>query len=218
MKKLLFCAVGLFLAWSGMLSAQAQELSGDAAAGSRKIAMCLGCHGITGYRATFPQVYRVPKISGQGEGYIVAALTAYKQGERKHPTMRGIASGLSDQDMADIAAYYASRGGLGMTVTETTIDAAGLELVNRGGCVGCHGVKLNQPVLPSYPRIAGQYPDYLFAALSAYKTNAHPLWGRNNPVMGAVVQQFSNKELHELAQYVSSLPGQLRTTSEGQFK
>jgi cytochrome c553 len=72
----------------------------------RKIAMCIGCHGIQGYQASFPEVYKVPMISGQGAKYIVAALAAYKTGDRKHPTMRGIADTLSDQDMADIAAYY----------------------------------------------------------------------------------------------------------------
>ncbi|MDR3371161.1 c-type cytochrome [Rhodoferax sp.] len=218
MKKILFTAAALVMAWTGMLPAQAQNINGDVAAGSRKIAMCMGCHGIEGYRATFPRVYRVPKISGQGAGYIVAALTAYKQGLRKHPTMQGVASGLSEQDMADVAAYYSSRGSVVMTVVDKAVDVAGLELVTRGGCVGCHGANLSQPILPTYPKIAGQYPDYLFAALSAYKTNTHSLWGRDNPVMGAVVQQFSINELHELARYLSSLPGNLRTTQEGGFK
>ena len=69
--------------------------------------MCEGCHGIEGWRTAFPEVYHVPKLGGQHEAYIVKALTAYKNGERTHPSMRAIASGLSDQDMADLAAYYA---------------------------------------------------------------------------------------------------------------
>src|SRR3954452_22324535 len=75
-----------------------------------KVAMCIGCHGIKGYQASFPEVHKVPMISGQSAKYIVAALTAYKNGDRKHPTMRGIADALSEQDMNDIGAYYASHG------------------------------------------------------------------------------------------------------------
>jgi cytochrome c553 len=86
---------------------QAQEIVGDAkAAHDRKIAMCIGCHGIPGYKTAFPDVYHVPKIAGQQPAYLVNALKAYKSGERSHPSMRGIAASLTDQDMADLAAYY----------------------------------------------------------------------------------------------------------------
>ncbi len=71
-----------------------------------KMSMCIGCHGIPGYKTTFPNVYHVPKLGGQHPDYIVKALQAYKAGKRSHPTMRSIAGSLSDQDMADIAAYY----------------------------------------------------------------------------------------------------------------
>ena len=85
-----------------------QDIKGDAKAGETKIAMCIGCHGIQGYQASFPEVYKVPKISGQGEKYIGNALTAYKKGERRHPSMKGIAYSLSDQDIADISANYST--------------------------------------------------------------------------------------------------------------
>ena len=86
---------------------QPKEIVGDAkAAHDKKIAMCIGCHGIPGYKTAFPDVYHVPKIAGQQPAYIVAALKAYKDGSRPHPSMRGIAASLSDQDMADLAAYY----------------------------------------------------------------------------------------------------------------
>jgi cytochrome c553 len=68
--------------------------------------MCEGCHGIPGYRTAYPDVYAVPKLGGQQAAYLVRALQAYKSGERSHPSMRGIAAGLSEQDMADMAAYY----------------------------------------------------------------------------------------------------------------
>ncbi|WP_137936750.1 cytochrome c [Chitinivorax sp. B] len=89
----------------GSISLQAQAV-GDAQAGAKKNSMCMGCHGIETYKTAFPSVYSVPKIAGQHPQYIVKALQAYKTGERDHPSMRGIASSLSDQDMEDLAAYY----------------------------------------------------------------------------------------------------------------
>jgi len=79
---------------------------GDAAAGKEKKSMCAGCHGIPGYHTAYPEVYRVPKLGGQHPAYIVQALKEYKSGARNHPSMRAIAASLSDQDMADLAAYF----------------------------------------------------------------------------------------------------------------
>lgn len=91
------------------LPAVAQAVQGDAEAAKSKISMCAGCHSIPGYRTAFPEVYHVPKIGGQHPGYIVRALQEYKKGERSHPSMRAIAEGLSDQEMADLAAYYGAQ-------------------------------------------------------------------------------------------------------------
>jgi cytochrome c553 len=88
-------------------AAQTPPAPGDPNKGAQKVAMCQGCHGIVGWRTAFPEVYRVPKISGQNAPYLVLALKAYQSGERGHPTMKAIASSLTDADMADIAAYYA---------------------------------------------------------------------------------------------------------------
>lgn len=79
---------------------------GDAKAALSKNSMCIGCHGIPGYKASFPEVYSVPYIGGQSAAYIEAALKAYRKGDRSHPTMVGIAKTLSDEDIADLAAYY----------------------------------------------------------------------------------------------------------------
>ncbi len=98
----------LALAGIAQMSAAA-DLKGDAVAAKNKVAMCIGCHGIAGYKASFPELYRVPMLGGQSEKYLVAALNAYKKGERNHPSMVGIAKGLSDQDIADVAAYYAQQ-------------------------------------------------------------------------------------------------------------
>lgn len=73
-----------------------------------KVSMCIGCHGIPGYRASFPEVYHVPKIAGQNAAYIAAALREYASGARSHPTMDAIARSLSEQDIADVAAYYSN--------------------------------------------------------------------------------------------------------------
>ena len=99
----------IVVALGAAMPAQAQ-VTGDAKAGEGKIAMCIGCHGIIGYKSSFPEVYHVPKISGQNAKYIAAALEAYKKGDRKHPSMRGIATTMSEQDIADVAAYYAQHG------------------------------------------------------------------------------------------------------------
>lgn len=96
---------------SAMLQpAAAAEIVGNAQAARAKIEMCIGCHGIPGYKATFPEVYQVPMIGGQSAKYIESALQAYKKGDRKHPSMRGIAASLTDQDIADVAAFYARQG------------------------------------------------------------------------------------------------------------
>ena len=87
--------------------APAAPSAGDAAKGRERTQMCEGCHGIEGWRTAFPEVYRVPRLGGQHEAYLVSALKQYKSGERSHPSMRAIAGSLSDQDIANVAAYYA---------------------------------------------------------------------------------------------------------------
>lgn len=103
--------LGLLLpAFAAAQEAAKPGQAGRVAEGARQAAMCIGCHGIDGYRASFPQVIHVPKISGQTAGYIQAALQAYQSGQRRHPTMRAIAASLSPQNMADLAAYYEHLG------------------------------------------------------------------------------------------------------------
>jgi cytochrome c553 len=98
-----------FLAFAGMAQfAAAADATGNPRA-DNKVANCIGCHGIPGYKTAFPEVYQVPMLGGQSAKYIENALNEYKKGERKHPTMRGIAAALSDQDIADVAAYYSQQ-------------------------------------------------------------------------------------------------------------
>lgn len=90
-------------------AAVAADIVGDAKNAKGKIEMCIGCHAIPGYKATFPEVFQVPMIGGQSAKYIENALKGYQKGERKHPSMKGIAASLSDQDIADIAAFYSQQ-------------------------------------------------------------------------------------------------------------
>jgi cytochrome c553 len=186
-----------------------------------KVAMCVGCHGIVGYKASFPEVYRVPQIAGQTAKYIAAALNAYKAGDRKHPTMRGIADSLSEQDIADISVYYEN---LGKESRKAAAEKPSREpsaqvtaLLQKAACASCHGANFSRPIDPSYPKIAGQYGDYLFVALKAYKVENNPAVGRNNGVMGAIAKQFSNAELKALSEYVGSLQGEMQTVPEPRF-
>jgi cytochrome c553 len=99
-----------FLALAGIAQfAAAADTTGNTKSAANKVENCIGCHGIPGYKASFPEVYQVPMLGGQSAKYIENALNAYKKGERKHPTMRGIAAALSDQDIADVAAYYSQQ-------------------------------------------------------------------------------------------------------------
>lgn len=213
-------ALTLTLALAGAtFAAQAQEIKGDAARGATLNASCIGCHGIPGYQASFPEVYRVPAISGQNDKYIIAALNAYKKGDRKHPTMRAIAASLTEQDIADLAAYYATHGGAPATATAAVTPPPDVAaLLTKGACASCHGENFSKPIDGAYPKIAGQYPDYLFSALKAYKVEGNANVGRGNAIMAAQVKQFSNKELKAIAQFLGSLPADVHTVAQSKFR
>ena len=231
MKKALSLFPLTLLAASLCTAVQAQDAkAGDAAVGASKAAMCIGCHGLVGYQASFPEVYKVPMIAGQSARYIVSALTAYNKGERRHPTMRGIASSLTEQDMADLAAFYDKQGkdhagtpppaALAQPVPDALKD-------RMAACVACHGANFSAPIDPTYPRLAGQHADYLYAALKAYHTDGNALVGRSNATMRSQVVQeaegkkkltFSNAELKQVAAYLAALPGELKVVPQSRFK
>jgi cytochrome c553 len=214
--------ITLLLALAGVLSFSPAVQAQDAAAGQKKAAMCIGCHGIVGYQASFPVVYKVPMIAGQGSKYLVSSLQAYKKGDRKHPTMRAIATSLTDTDMADLAAYYTTLGAsMIKTVSDTPAAAPSAEvaaLLTKGACVSCHGTNFSKPIDPGYPKLAGQHGDFLYVALKSYATAGSPSFGRSNAIMGAQVKPFKLEELKLLAQYISSLPSELRTVPQSKFR
>ena len=204
-------------------SAQAQDAKpGDKAAGAMKVQMCIGCHNIARYQGSFPEVYKVPKIAGQSARYIVTALTAYRKGERKHPTMRSIASSLTDQDMADVAAFYEDLGKVGaepvpaQLAQQPPTDIA--KLLTQAACASCHGANFNTPLDPTYPKLAGQYADYLYAALKSYQTSTNPHVGRSNAIMMGMARPFTHKELKLLSTWFESLPGDVKTVPESRFR
>jgi cytochrome c553 len=221
MNKLLAAALAVFVS-SVTLPALAQGVKGDAKVGETKAAMCIGCHGIVGYQASFPEIYKAPKISGQSAKYISNALAAYAKGDRKHPTMVGIAASLTEQDMADLAAYYSVHGvAAGAALPEKAAkepSAAVGALLTKGACVSCHGANFAKPIDPGYPKIAGQHADYLLVALKAYKTEGNAKMGRSNGVMAGVAKQYSNAELKAMASYINSLPGDLKTVPQSKFR
>lgn len=211
-------ALSLLLALAGFASlASAQAVQGDAKAGEKKNAMCIGCHGIPGYQASFPQVYRVPMISGQNGKYIASALDAYRKGDRKHPSMRGVAASLSDQDIADLAAYYEKHGRV-----ETAAAPAPAELPaglkdKLATCTACHGANFSTTTDPANPRLAGQHADYLYASLKSYQGGT-AVAGRGNPTMMAMAKPLSDGELKQIAAYLADLPGELRTVPQSRLR
>ena len=233
MKKLLvlsFANALIALSLGLGVAARAQDAKpGDAAAGEKKIAMCEGCHNLPRYQASFPEVYKVPMIAGQNAKYIASALIAYRKGDRKHPTMRAIAGSLSDQDIADVAAYYSQLGtapGSSPAAAPAASAAAPAhepppqvaKLLAQANCASCHGSNFSAPIDPSYPKLAGQHADYLFAALKAYQTDHNPLMGRNNAIMMGMARPFTHPEIKAIAAYLGSLPGDLKTVQQPRFR
>jgi len=211
----LVAAATLFVAAA---SAQAQGVTGDVEAGHKKAEMCIGCHGIKGYQNSFPEIHKVPMISGQSAPYIVSALKAYQKGDRKHPSMRGIAGSLTEQDMADLAAFYAGQAGPAAPETAATASADVAALLTKGACVSCHGANFSKPIDPSYPKIGGQHADYLFVALKSYTVEGNNVIGRSNGIMAGIAKQYTPAEMRAIAKYLSTVKGELQTVPQSRFR
>ena len=180
------------------LSALAQA-EGNAEDGVTIGSSCLGCHGIEGYRNAYPS-FRVPRLGGQKESYLVDALKGYRDGARPHTTMTAQASSMTDQQIEDVAAYFAS------LTDEVTQGDEGQSLEAATTCVACHGQD-GIGLSPAWPTLAGQHEDYLVHALQQYRDGT-----RSNAIMGGFAAQLSDADIALLARYYASLDG-LETTS-----
>ena len=157
---------------------------------------CLGCHGVVSYNNIYP-TYKVPKLGNQHKDYLVAALKAYRSGERSHPTMKAHASNLSDSDIVKIAEYFSS-----IKYQEQVTNPADIEMIEEANsCVGCHGADGNS-MIPTFPKIAGQYQNYLYHALKAYKNGE-----RKNAIMSGISSTLNEKQMKKLSKYFSSQKG-----------
>lgn len=169
--------------------------AGDVEAGKKKFYTCQGCHSVPGYTNTYP-TYHVPRIGGQHADYVVAALNAYREQERKHGSMKGNVDNLSEQDMEDIAAYVSKFRGMNSTLPITGNPQAGKN--KAASCASCHGEDGNSEN-SMFPRLAGQYESYLVRALSEYKSGA-----RSNPMMMGFASTLSEEDMKDVAAYYAS--------------
>lgn len=203
MKRLLLATAATLGIFS---SAQADVfVSGDADAGKAKSAACAGCHGADGNSF----ISANPKLAGQNAKYIVSQLQYFKSGERENAIMKGMASGLSDTDMADIAEFYASQT-VKVGAAEETLVHRGEQLY-RGGdkeasipaCIGCHGPQGEGNPGSNFPALSGQHADYISAQLFAYRKEQ-----RVNPkadVMMGVTRYMSDKDIEAVSSYIQGL-------------
>lgn len=184
------------------LAPLAAGADGDAAHGQKLAYACLGCHGIEDYRNSYPK-YSVPMLGGQHKAYIQAALKEYQEGARWHPTMHGYASILSEQDRADLAAYFSSLASM------PTADAVvGTPPEKATVCIACHG-KNGVGTMDEYPNLTGQHADYIVQALNDYR-----LGKRKNPIMQPFAQQLTQDEIRALAAFFGSQKGLVTPTRD----
>ena len=203
MKRLLLATAATLGIFS---SAQADVfVNGDADAGKTKAAACAACHGADGNSALSAN----PKLAGQNAKYIVTQLQHFKNGERANAIMKGMASALSDQDMADIAEYYATQKAKAGAADEALVHRG--EQIYRGGdkesnipaCIGCHGPQGEGNPGANYPSLGGQHADYVSAQLYAYRKEQ-----RVNPkadIMMGVTRYMSDKDIDAVSSYIQGL-------------
>ena len=180
--------------------------AGDATAGKNKALTCSGCHGAEGISVN-PEW---PNLAGQVPGYILGQLTAFKAGERKNAVMNGFAAGLSQQDMADLDAYYASLKAANGAISEDQVEIAKQgELIFKGGivdrevaaCISCHAPS-GKGIPKHFPSVAGQHQTYLQTQLIAFKKGQRKGY---KEMMSSIAFRLSEQEIKALSVYMSGL-------------
>jgi len=208
MKKLL--AIGATVILS--LSASAAEvLEGDPEAGKQKVVVCSGCHGADGNSA----VSQFPKLAGLGERYLYEQMTHFRSGLRYAAAMMGQVDNLSDQDLADIAAYYDSfprgveKADPELVETGRRIYRAGIAERNVSACIACHGPRGNGNEPAGWPAIGGQHAEYVASQLKAYRLGYESDEGRvtggETKIMRSQAFGLTDIEIEALASYISGL-------------
>ena len=184
----------------------AAQAAGDPAAGQAKTIVCGACHGVDGNSP----VANFPKLAGQGERYLLKQMQDIKSGARPVVEMTGMLDPLSDQDMADIAAYYAAQ--------KTIVGAADPKLVERGedlfrggklaegmpACIGCHSPDGSGIATAGYPHLGGQHADYTAKQLTAFREGERSNDG-DSMIMRDIAAKLSNKDIEALAAYIQGL-------------
>ena len=187
-----------------MTGVSAQGIAGDPAAGEAKAQACMACHGADGNSANSG----FPSLAGQVPGYIAGQLAAFKSGKRANAIMMGLAQPLSAEDMADLDAWYASQTIAPRSISEDQLALASEgEPLYRGGsaelavpaCMACHG-PAGYGMPSNYPRVAGQWPEYLEGQLLAFKSGE-----RAGKIMGPIAHRLSAQQIHALSVYMSAL-------------
>ena len=188
------------------VATSAHALEGNAEAGQGKVAVCGACHGADG-NSPAPNF---PKLAGQGEQYLLKQITDIKEGRRTVVEMTGMLDGLNEQDLADIAAYFASQS-MTLGVADPALAERG-EAIFRGGnldtglpsCTGCHSPtgKGNPPA--SYPRLAGQHATYTAKQLTDFREGNRTNDG-DAAIMRTVASRLSNKDIEAVSAYIQGL-------------
>lgn len=179
--------------------------AGDAAAGKTKAATCSACHGPDGNSP----VPTFPKIAGQHAGYLAKQLKEFKSGERTDATMIGMVAPLSEQDMADLSAFYASQA---VSVGQSAEDKVEVgQMVYRAGnaatgvsaCAACHGPAGYGNPMAGFPSLGGQHADYTVAQLKNFRTAARA--NDAGSMMRNIAKKMSDAEIEAVAQYIQGL-------------
>jgi len=182
------------------------DVVGDPAAGKDKSAVCAGCHGADGNST----VGNFPKLAGQGERYLLKQMYDQKEGRREIVEMTGILDGLSDQDLADIAAYFAAQ--------TTTVGQAKADLVEEGrklyragnpatkmaACIACHGPSGKGMAAAAFPALSGQHTEYTVAQLKAWRSGERSNDG-DTRMMRSVAARMNDREIEAVASYIAGL-------------
>jgi cytochrome c553 len=190
----------LLMAVAGLAWVSPASAAGDAVKGQALGYTCLGCHGIEDYKNAYP-TFSVPRLRGQHPEYIVAALKAYKSGERGHATMHAHASSLNDQDMEDLAAYLAGEP-VKAVAGSSTVGTAPAALAT---CQACHG-REGVGIMGMYPTLTGQHADYIEHALEDYQKGA-----RKNAIMAPFASQLKAEDIRAVAEYFEHQRPALKT-------